>query len=100
MGTAAFSFIMGNFIDMLMEFRKVTAENMDHEGLTKFLGLLKRFNKGHPLPQNLLRGMESYFDYYWAHDLNYAMKSSDDLRFLSELPKEIRINVSFKKPLS
>ena len=69
---------MGNFIDMLIEFKHVTAENEDHEGLTKFLGLLKRFNKGHPLPQELLRRMEGYFDYYWAKDLNYAMKSEED----------------------
>jgi hypothetical protein len=33
-GVAAFSFIMGNFIDMLMEFRTVTAENEDHIGLS------------------------------------------------------------------
>ena len=35
---------MGNFIEMIMEFKKVTAENEDNLGLTKFLGLLKRYN--------------------------------------------------------
>ena len=50
-GTAAFSFIMGNFIDMLMEFKTVTAENEDHSGLSKFFSLLARFNSGHPLPK-------------------------------------------------
>ncbi|TNV72556.1 hypothetical protein FGO68_gene14318 [Halteria grandinella] len=78
---------------MLIEFRTVTAENADHVGLTKFIGLLKRFNKGHPLPQELVRKMEGYFDYYWQQDLNYAMKSDEDQRFISELPKEIRINI-------
>lgn len=28
-GVTVFSFIMGNFIEMLMEFKKVTAENED-----------------------------------------------------------------------
>lgn len=93
MGTASFSFIMGNFIEMLMEFRTVTAENEDHAGLTKFFGLLARFNKGRPLPRTLTRNIETYFDYYWARDLNYAMKSVDGQRFISELPKEIRIDV-------
>jgi hypothetical protein len=92
-GVAAFSFIMGNFVDMLNEFRTVTAENEDHAGLTKFFGLLARFNRGHPLPKDTMLKIEEYFDYYWAQDLNYAMKSDDDLRFLSELPKEIRVNV-------
>lgn len=40
-----------------------------------------------------MRKIEKYFDYYWARDLNYAMKSESDQRFLSELPKEIRVNV-------
>ena len=93
-GVAAFSFIMGNFIEMLMEFRTVTAENEDHAGLTKFFGLLARFNKGRPLPKEMSRQIEEYFDYYWAKDLNYAMKSEEDERFLSELPKEIRVSVS------
>ena len=93
-GVAAFSFIMGNFIDMLMEFRKVTAENEDHAGLTKFFGLLARFNRGHPLPEHMARRIEQYFDYYWAMDLNYAMKTEEGERFISELPKEIRIGVS------
>jgi hypothetical protein len=37
--------------------------------------------------------IEDYFNYYWARDLNYAMKSDEDNRFISELPKEIRVNV-------
>jgi hypothetical protein len=49
-GTVAFSFIMGNFIDMLVEFRTVTAENEDYNGLAKFFSLLSRFNSGRPLP--------------------------------------------------
>jgi hypothetical protein len=41
-----------------------------------------------------MRKIEGYFDYYWRKDLNYAMKSEMDQRFISELPKEIRINVT------
>jgi potassium voltage-gated channel Eag-related subfamily H protein 8 len=93
LGVAAFSFIMGNFVDMLNEFRTVTAENENHEGLTKFFGLLARFNSGRPLNQDLMLRIEEYFDYYWAHDQNYAMKSEADQRFISELPKEIRVDV-------
>jgi hypothetical protein len=40
------------------------------------------------------RRIEEYFEYFWERDLNFAMKSEDDQRFISELPKEIRINVS------
>ena len=94
-GVAVFSFIMGNFINLLMSFKIVTAENEESENLTKWLGLLARFNKGRPLPKEMIRKIENYFDYYWAQDRNYALKSEDDLRFMQELPKQIRINVSF-----
>lgn len=92
-GVAVFSFIMGNFIEILLSFKTVTAENEESEDLTKWLGLLARFNKGRPLPKEMTRKIENYFDYYWAKDRNYAIKSSEDQRFMHELPKQIRINV-------
>lgn len=73
-----FSFIMGNFIEILMSFKTVTAENEDSENLTKWFGLLARFNKGRPLPKEMTRKIENYFDYYWTNDRNYAMKSEED----------------------
>lgn len=69
---------MGNFIDMLIEFKTVTAENEDHSGLQKFFGLLARFNRGHPVPKEIMSKIEDYFNYYWAKDLNFAMKSEED----------------------
>jgi Ion channel len=93
-GVAAFSFIMGNFIEMVMEFRTVTKENEDSAGLSQFFSLLARFNSGHPIPKDTMRKIEQYFDYYWTCDLNYAMKSESDQRFIAELPKEIRVNVT------
>lgn len=94
-GISIFSLIMGNFIDMLMEFKVVTAENENNSDLSKWFGLLARFNKGRPLSKEITRKIENYFDYYWAQDRNYAMKNEADKRFLSELPKTIRVNVSF-----
>ena len=93
-GVAVFSFIMGNFIEMLMSFKHVTAENQESENLTKWMGLLARFNKGRPLPKDLTKKIENYFDHYWSNDRNYAVKSADDRRFLQELPKRIRIEVN------
>ena len=92
-GVVIFSFIMGNFIEMLMEFKIVTSENEDHANLSKWFGLLSRFNKGRPLPKETTMRIEEYFEYYWSHDRNYAVKTEADKRFLSELPKKIRVNV-------
>jgi len=72
-GVAVFSFIMGNFIEMLMEFKIVTSENEDNSNLTRWFGLLARFNKGRPLPKEMQFKIEEYFNYYWQNDRNYAM---------------------------
>ena len=77
-----------------MNFKIVTAENEDHANLSKWFGLLARFNKGRPLPREMSTKIEAYFDYFWADDRNYAIKSEDDKRFMAELPKNIKVNVS------
>jgi len=52
-GVTLFSFVMGNFIEMLIQFKNVTAENENNESLNKWLALLARFNKGINLPKEL-----------------------------------------------
>jgi hypothetical protein len=37
-----------------------------------------------------VRKIENYFEYYWSHDRNYAIKSGEGQRFMSELPKYIK----------
>ena len=56
---------------------------------------MARFNKGRPLPKDLTRKIEAYFEYYWMNDKNYAIQSEEDKRFMKELPKSIRRNVMF-----
>jgi hypothetical protein len=94
-GVVVFSFLMGNFIEILMEYKHVTADNEDSGELTKFMGLLARFNKGRPLSKEMTKKIENYFEFYWKHDRNYAIKSDEDMRIMSELPKSVRIKVSF-----
>lgn len=64
-GVVIFSFIMGNFIEMLVEFKIVTAENEDNSNLSKWFGLIARFNKGRPMPKDITLKIENYFEYYW-----------------------------------
>lgn len=92
-GVVSFSIVMGIFTEMIMEFKTVTAENEDPSGLNQFVGLLQRFNKGRPIPPHIVNDLEQYFAYFWQRDLNFATKSEDDQRYLSELPKEIVVEV-------
>lgn len=98
-GVTLFSFVMGNFIEMLVQFKSVTAENEDNGALNKWLGLLARFNKGINLPKELHGQITDYFDYSWANDRNYASQSDIGKRFLNELPKSIIIDVSYRSVL-
>lgn len=43
-GVAIFSYIMGNFIDILNQFKEFNKELDDGDNLTKFFGILKKFN--------------------------------------------------------
>ena len=53
----------------------MTVENEDSENLSKWLGMLTHFNKNKALPKELTASIEQYYEYYWAHDKNYAIKS-------------------------
>lgn len=72
-GVACFSYIMGQFIEILMNFQQVTADNEDSENLSKWLSLLAHFNKNRPLSKEMTKKFEQYFEYYWQHDKNYAI---------------------------
>lgn len=64
-GVACFSYIMGDFIGILMSLQSVTADNEDSENLSKWLGLLAHFNKDKPLSKDMTKQFEQYFEYYW-----------------------------------
>ena len=92
-GVVCFSYIMNQFLAILVEFRKVTEENQDCENLSKWLGLLQHYNQNQPLPKELSLEIEHYFDYYWRNDKNYATSGKSDQRFMSELPKNVRRDI-------
>lgn len=72
-GVACFSFIMSQFIEILLAFQKVTAANEDSEMMARWLLLLKNFNNNKPLPPEMTSKFEQYFEYFWSNDKNYAM---------------------------
>ena len=53
-GVAIFSYIMGNFIEILINFQEFDAEIEDGENLSRFFGLLKSFNGDRPIKYELM----------------------------------------------
>eukprot|EP00347_Sterkiella_histriomuscorum_P000318 403376339 len=92
-GVALFTFIMNDMMEILMQYQRIKGDNNETESLTKWFGILGRFNKGMPLPKEMVKRFENFFEYYWLKDKNFAMKKLSDQRYLQELPKKIRIEI-------
>ena len=84
-GVAVFSFIMGQFIEILMNYKSLWQVG-HHRDLSKWIALLSRFNNGNPLKKDLITKIEDFFDYYWENNRLTALSCSSDIRFMDELP--------------
>mmetsp|Transcript_38858 Transcript_38858/g.59061 ORF Transcript_38858/g.59061 Transcript_38858/m.59061 type:complete len:195 (+) Transcript_38858:2050-2634(+) len=81
LGVSVFSYIMGNFIEILMGYRSME-QNGDHRELSKWVALLTKFNEATPLSKELITEIEDFFEFYWQNNPLLAFKSENDLRFI------------------
>lgn len=90
-GVAIFSYIMGNFIDILDQFQNYNASLDDGDTLTKFFGIVQKFNHDKPVNPEIKKTIENHFDYLWEHDKLQAFRDEADLAIFSQMPEEVRI---------
>ena len=64
-GVAIFSYIMGNFINILELMQAYNASLDDGDNLSKFFGVVQKFNYDKPLEHSLKSKIEAHFDYRW-----------------------------------
>ena len=69
-GVAIFSYIMGNFIDILASYQTLLAELDDGDNLSRFFGILKKFNDNKVICCDIKHRIEDHFDYKWNNDKN------------------------------
>lgn len=88
-GVAVFSFIMGEFIEILMTYKSrfVVGQPKD---LSKWIALLSRFNNGNPLNKEIISKIEDHFEYSWNCNRLNAVNTERDLQFMSELPIDVQ----------
>lgn len=67
-GVMVFSYIMGNFVDMIKSYEIMNSDIDDGDNLSKFLGLMKKFNKGKDINEDLKKRIEEYFSFRWNED--------------------------------
>lgn len=72
-GVMIFSYIMGEFINILESYRNLEADLDDGEQLQKFFGLLKWLNHDEPINYELKTKIEAHFNYKWVNDKNQAI---------------------------
>ena len=89
-GVIIFSIVMGKFTDILDTFKEIDAEMEDGEGLSKFFGLIKHYNKGRFLNRDLKVKIEEFMEYRWLNDKNQAMQDGDDIALLEQLPVDVQ----------
>ena len=81
-GVAIFSYIMGNFIEIVNKSYNIDADLDEGDNLNKFFGLLEKFNQG-PINQELMTSMQKFFDFKWKMNRNIAFLIKEDLDIYS-----------------
>jgi hypothetical protein len=57
-GVSIFSYIMGNFLEMIQKIKEFKKEFDDGDNLSKFFGVLEKFNNNKPFDIDLKRRIE------------------------------------------
>ena len=86
-GVAFFSYIMGNFIEIISNYEKKMGVVDKSGDLHNWLLLLTRFTNNQPLPKSLTTQIEANFSYFWAHDRLSCLTSE---QYLDALPQKLK----------
>lgn len=88
-GVAVFSYIMGNFIEILDHMKSIDAEFSDGDTLPKFFGLLRSLNADKPIKYELMEKIEDFFEHKWSTDCNLSISTDEDFALLNQLQYEV-----------
>jgi hypothetical protein len=72
-GVAIFSYIMGEFIDMISNIDIFGNSETGTEDLERFFGVLRRFNGNNEVDMKTKREVESYFEHRIEHEKSKAI---------------------------
>ena len=92
-GVAVFSYIMGNFIEIITKMKDINASFSDGDNLARFFGLLKMFNSDKQLEHDIMVKIESYFEYKWEQDCNLAIHEEEDFHLLNQLQYSVQVDI-------
>ena len=88
-GVSIFSYVMGNFIEIVDQYSQVHKELEDYDQLMVFFSMFRKFNGGKPINQSLIDKIEKFFDYRWKNDRRQALTDELDIKVLEQLPTHV-----------
>lgn len=92
-GVAIFSYILGEFLNIVTTLLDLNKEYDEGTDLNKFFGTLKKFNGMIHLEDEFIERFENFFEYKWSNDRNLAFQSDDDLKIFHQMPLELQTNM-------
>ena len=81
-GVSIFSYIMGIFISIVKEISYFNAEIDDGDNLSYFFGVMKYYNGGRQIRQELRTDIEHFFEYKWKNDGLAAFDDNDEIKLM------------------
>lgn len=79
-GVAIFSYFMGELTEMMIKYDRLDNEVEEEEDLDKFLGVIKMFNDGNNLDQELTAKIRDFMRFKWRNDRNYFLADPADFK--------------------
>jgi len=93
LGVSFYSYIMGNFIEVISSYEKKVGIVDKGSELENWLTFLTRFNGNKPLEKELVDEIEEHFKYFWLEYKLSTLNAKDP--YLNSLPKYTRYFVFF-----
>lgn len=89
-GIAFFSFIMGSFNDVLINYDKKMGNVDKRTDLQMWLTSLNKFNP-QPVPKELVQRIDDHFKFFWQHDRLSGLTPDD--QYLMTMPAQLRMQL-------
>ena len=88
LGIALFSYIMGNFNDVLTNYDKQMGIIDKSADLQVWMTSLSKFTLNRPLPRELVQRIDDHFKFFWKNDRLSSLTPDD--KYLEQMPKQLK----------
>lgn len=95
LGVSIFSMAMGRFIEMVEQIKAFNQTLDEGDQLSRFFGVIERFNHGKPINMELKREIEEHFNYKWNYDRNIALQQREDLDLFDQITDETKDKILY-----